>query len=126
MKKEYELFNMAAWDRKADLKLIRFESFFNTGQSQVVEAEDGDTPADTLDHVIPFDDNVVMIKIDVEGSEPQVLRGALNMIKRCKPVIICEAATIPEFNAVNDMLVALGYKRPMARWNATPTFVWEV
>ena len=124
--KEYKLFNMAAWDKKTALKLIRFESFLNTGQSQVVEAEDGDTPADTLDNLIPPDDKVVMIKIDVEGSEPQVLRGGINLIKKHKPVIICETATDQEFQRVDDILVELGYKTPWLRWNATPTYVWEI
>lgn len=43
-----------------------------------------------LDNVIPEDVQVRFIKIDVEGGELQVLRGAAKTIKRCRPFIIFE------------------------------------
>lgn len=43
-----------------------------------------------LDDVIPPDHNVKLIKIDVEGAEYEVLRGAVNTIRRCRPLIIFE------------------------------------
>ncbi len=40
--------------------------------------------------------NVNFLKIDVEGYEPNVLRGARETIKRCKPIIVMEANHEPE------------------------------
>lgn len=43
-----------------------------------------------LDDVIPESASVEFIKIDVEGAELQVLRGAVKTISRCRPVIVFE------------------------------------
>lgn len=45
---------------------------------------------DRLDNVIPSSDRVAFIKVDVEGAELQVFRGAVETIKRSKPVILFE------------------------------------
>lgn len=43
-----------------------------------------------LDAIIPEDCRIDLIKIDVEGAQLQVLRGAANTIKRCRPYIVFE------------------------------------
>lgn len=43
-----------------------------------------------LDDILPDDLHVDLIKIDVEGAEFSVLKGAKETIKRCKPMIIFE------------------------------------
>ncbi|MDP1727763.1 MAG: FkbM family methyltransferase [Bacteroidota bacterium] len=45
----------------------------------------------TLDEVIPQDIKIDLIKIDVEGGEYGVLKGAKNLLKQSKPVIIFES-----------------------------------
>jgi FkbM family methyltransferase len=64
-----------------------------------------------LDEVIPSDRRVDFIKIDVEGAELEVLRGARATITRCRPLVVFEHGlggsdfygTSPE--AVYDLLV---------------------
>ena len=43
-----------------------------------------------LDELIPADRNIDLIKIDVEGGELLVLKGAVRTLERCKPVVIFE------------------------------------
>lgn len=43
-----------------------------------------------LDEIIPADVRVDLIKIDVEGGEVVVLRGATGLLRRCHPVIVFE------------------------------------
>ncbi len=82
--------------------------------------------ADLLDNIIPEGLAVALIKIDVEGAELQVLRGALRTIRRSKPYVIFEHGlgaadfygTTPE--EVYDLLTARGGLRVslMADWLA--------
>jgi len=45
---------------------------------------------DRLDHIIPGDMKIDLVKIDVEGGELLVLEGAKSNIRRCRPVFIFE------------------------------------
>lgn len=127
-KKEFILNKLAVWDKKTDLKLIRFESYNNIGMSSVEETDDddADVKANSLDNLISLNETVGLIKIDAEGVEPKILEGAINTIKLNNPIIICEASTTSEFEEINNILVPLGYKIPTQRFNATPTYVWVI
>jgi FkbM family methyltransferase len=46
--------------------------------------------SELLDNVVPLDVKIDLIKIDVEGAEFQVLRGASKILKRSNPVLIFE------------------------------------
>lgn len=43
-----------------------------------------------LDHVLSAGQRVDLIKIDVEGAELQVLRGAAATLRRCRPLVLFE------------------------------------
>jgi FkbM family methyltransferase len=69
-----------------------------------------------LDDVIPHNVTIDFIKIDVEGAELQVLKGASHTIQRCSPCIVFEHGlgaadqygTTP--NAVHDLLTGWGLR----------------
>lgn len=57
--------------------------------------------------------DVDLIKIDVEGHESKVLNGALNTIKKNKPILIVEIEhrhTHMSINKIFDMITCLNYK----------------
>ena len=123
-KKDYSLHNTALWEEKTTLSFSSFTDYSNTGHSLVSPEGNIKVEADTLDNMIPETDKVVYIKIDVEGSEPQVIKGGMNLIQKHRPLISCEAATAEEFKRINDTLLPLGYIHPTRKFNATPSYFW--
>lgn len=67
--------------------------------------------------------NVRLIKVDVEGMEVEVLRGAHGVIVRDLPFIVCECQTEADFRVVFEHLSSYGYM-PLDCFNATPTYLF--
>lgn len=67
----------------------------------------------TLDSIIPENETLHFIKIDVEGAEFAVLKGAINTLKRSKPIILFEAGVgASDFYGTNptDLYDLLAYE----------------
>lgn len=64
---------------------------------------------------------VSLVKIDVEGMELPVLKGAERTLVEDKPHVFVEAATRSEKQAVDSYLKDLGYVS-VSRWCATPVY----
>jgi len=65
----------------------------------------------TIDGSVPKDRNISILQLDIEGFEKQALMGALETIKRCKPIIILEddhGFTKSEW--FKDNILSLNYK----------------
>lgn len=60
-----------------------------------------------------------LLKIDVEGFEPQVLRGARQTIARCRPLIYIEADRPENQQEIIDLLDGMGYR---LYWHTPPLF----
>jgi len=54
------------------------------------EIEEIEVEIKMLDDIIPLDEKIDFIKIDVEGAEFSVLKGATNLLKKNKPTILFE------------------------------------
>ncbi len=79
-----------------------------------------------LDDVLPRGFDVRLMKIDVEGAELQVLRGSVEMLRRCRPYVVFEHGlgaadfygTHPEM--VFDLLTGCGLRLGlMSDWLAS-------
>lgn len=90
------------------------------GASYIVNESDYDAVLDqeirlaAIDTIIPQDRNISIIQLDVEGHEQSVLAGALETIKRCKPVLILEI--IPGCDLLStgwfaSNILSLGYEK---------------
>jgi len=44
----------------------------------------------SLDEVIPSDRQISIVQLDVEGHEEQALKGARELIERCRPILVLE------------------------------------
>ena len=83
----------------------------------------GETPVRTLDS-LSIRAPIGLLKIDVEGAETAVLRGATATIQRWLPDIIVEAGDPKSFAAVAQQLLDLTYT-PRGRYAATPTYLFS-
>ena len=64
-------------------------------------------------------DQCGLIKIDVEGFEPDVLRGAEATIRRCRPVLYVENDRTAQQQQVIDLVASMGYRM---YWHAPRLF----
>lgn len=94
----------------------------NLGQSRLQRQEQGTTEVLALDS-LSFDQPVSLLKIDVEGMELDVLRGAEQLIGRDLPLIYIEAAEWEEQREVQQFLSRYPY-HCVARYNWTPTYLF--
>ncbi|SEC44836.1 FkbM family methyltransferase [Rhodobacter sp. 24-YEA-8] len=76
-------------------------------------------PLDSLKKPAP----VRMLKIDVEGFEIPVLRGAKKLIARDRPVIYAECQNEAQFREVSALLLDMEYL-VHSQFNATPTHLF--
>lgn len=78
-----------------------------------VETDSISVPTVRLDDEIGPDARVTFMKVDVEGHELSVLRGAISILERCRPVLLIEIEQRhiqePIFT-VFDAIRALGYE----------------
>ncbi|MEE3662553.1 FkbM family methyltransferase [Brenneria sp. g21c3] len=98
----------------------------NIGMTKLEISGAGGIRISTLDTIIENEplSSISVIKIDVEGMEMEVLRGAVNTLELHGPVIYAEAATKSEFDAIKGFLSSFGYTATK-RFNATATYLFE-
>ena len=95
-------------DKAAADKLGSFEATFviREGQPNWTKVVDA----------VPLDDtigrrDVSIIKIDVEGAEPQALTGAVDILKTCSPRLFLEAHDDEAMAAIMEVIGPLGYAK---------------
>lgn len=73
-----------------------------------------------IDEVIPHDRKIDVIHLDIEGFEKEALSGAINTIKRCKPILVIE--TLPDSEWLTDNIIKIGYKMHKAKIDNNTVF----
>jgi len=65
---------------------------------------------------------VAVIKLDVEGMEPSVIRGARRILSRHRPAVYAEALTDEAARSVKAALAPFGYQATGLVFNSSPTY----
>lgn len=95
----------------------------NLGSARVHLNNNGPIPIIKLDDVL-VNTPVHLIKIDVEGSESDVLLGAMNILETYHPIIVLEAHDLHKRAGIDDILMPLNYLRVPVVYAYTPTYVY--
>lgn len=96
----------------------------NTGKVRVRQEADGEVAIVRLDDLLEGRP-VSLLKIDVEGMELEVLKGASRILREDRPALYVEAGSTQEFAAVQGFLADRGYAMT-CRFNSTATYLFEV
>ncbi len=99
----------------------------NKGMAQIGLGE-GEIQVITLDALVKdwqdknnLNGHVALIKIDVEGMELAVLKGAVETLKKYRPHLLIEATTPPKLEEFKEFLSEFGYG-PICHFAATPVY----
>lgn len=114
------LLNVAASNRAGPLKMTvpkLASGLDNLYQSRIAEMGEFNVLAMPLD-ALPIDHAVSLLKVDVEGHEMCVLRGARELIGRSRPVIVLEGQNA----RFEQFLRPFGYRG--ARFDSSPNTVF--
>jgi len=91
--------NMGLGERRAirKLRVANRQGIALGGASRFVDYDDAvagerliDAPVGCIDDLIPPDRNISIVQLDLEGYELRALRGGMQTIKRCMPIVIVE------------------------------------
>lgn len=87
-----EVVAAAAWDSAGETMLA--ECTANTGDHRVGVSMAGRTHLRVqtvrLDHIVPAEADVRLIKLDTQATEHIALRGAAELLARCRPILLVE------------------------------------
>ncbi|MGY5146773.1 MAG: FkbM family methyltransferase [Candidatus Nitrosopumilus sp. bin_7KS] len=94
--KNVVLVNMGVYSKKDELELYQ-QGIWTASSSAFVKSENAiKIPCDTLDNIFEqlknnqkfTDEEILVIKMDIEGSEHDALLGATESLKKCKKIFI--------------------------------------
>jgi len=97
----------------------------NLGASIFIADNDGELKSNTLDeYFTDSNDAVALIKIDVEGNELKVIKGATKLLEREKPILVIELPNYQMLTSCKNILSTYGYEL-VSRKSFTPTYIFS-
>lgn len=113
---QVQVFPIALWSRCGSLRFERASQFSSRNTGAVVEtaapmtsAETMEVKAITLDTFVENHRPPTMVKIDVEGGESEVLKGAARVFAEVKPLLVCEVHHEQAAQSIQAELRRIGY-----------------
>lgn len=123
---DVEVFDWAAGAQESRGKFTRgmWLEFDPSRQGDKLKLERGEVPVHRIDDMIDIPD-LALVKIDVEGMEPDVLMGMTRHIQRSRPVIYCETHNMKAQNRIESILGPFGYKLRRVINMGSPQHRWD-
>ena len=107
----------------AGFAVMELPDSMNIGSARAVMASAGEVTMTTLDTAVDHAKLVRLLKIDVEGSELSVLKGATRLLSQ-RPALVLEAHTPEQRRLLDDFLRPHGYRRLPISVADSPTFFY--
>lgn len=85
----------------------------NIGSTSIRTSNQGEIEIITLDEYAMQLESIDFIKIDVEGFELNVIKGAINTLKKFKPFLFVECFDPETRRTIVELLTKIGYKEPL-------------
>lgn len=113
-----EIFNIAVSDHKGKIMIETFDTAVPGNYGSIkVGARGKSVPQSSLDDLEL--DPPALMKIDVEGHEWFVIKGAMRLIETHRPIIYFEAQELPNIGEIYPFLKSFDYEMV---WCAIPNF----
>lgn len=98
---------MALWSQPGALELVGEGS---SARTHAVDQEEGDCPCTSIDAFFEGQTAPTLIKMDVEGAEPHVLKGANQTLRNHLPklmISIYHGRSVPDWLTIPEMLLEM-------------------
>ena len=120
--KKVTALNLAAGSTSEKVKVMDLNPL-NRGESFCRVDSNGTTYQTTLDALVERlqTQDLTLIKIDVEGSEIEILKGASKAIEKFKPIIYAEAKDNQAKDSLDIYMDSIGYSS-FGKYARTPTY----
>lgn len=116
-----QVHQVALGERSGTAKVVAYDES-NVGGTTLRSDRRGSIPIIPLDK-LDIDGTVRLLKIDVEGMDLAVLKGAKNLLEKHRPWVVCEAGNNAAYQSIRGFMECAGYT-PTAVYNATDTFLF--
>jgi len=120
----YDLQNIGIYSNKGIVDISEIDNS-NAGLTRITNLNGSQCMVDSLDNLISDTNDITLIKIDIEGFELEVIKGATRILSEQSPVIIAELATDEEFSSFLDEVSKFGYKSDGINYAGTPTYFFQ-
>lgn len=98
--------------------------FDPTRDGDTLTLDRGDVPVHRIDDHLHITD-LSVVKVDVEGMEPDALTGMVDHLTRCRPVVYAETHTRTAAHRITEVLEPLGYQPTGEIVMGSTMTVWE-
>jgi FkbM family methyltransferase len=124
LENKVKLYNIGLGEKRSKGSLIVVDEN-NLGRSKLNLNSEGEIEVIPLDDILfNKEDKVDLIKIDVEGMELDVLKGAKKILSEYHPDLYIEAITESQFLSISQYLSNYNYIA-QKRFNRDPTFLFK-